>query len=169
MADIRPGDNPAEAAAEPLLTLAEAAAVTGRKPEALRAMVRTGKIRAQKGNDGRLLLAIPAHMRRPQPGPEPDPSRAEADPSRIVALEAAVEEWRAAAEDARLRAAVAEAERDAARGLAATETGLLKAELERERARADRLEAELRRPWWRKLLGGPAWVDRPLAPVGPKS
>lgn len=26
--------------------------------------------------------------------------------------------------------------------------------LEHERARGDRLEAELRRPWWRRLIGG---------------
>jgi hypothetical protein len=29
---------------------------------------------------------------------------------------------------------------------------LLREQLEREIARADRLEAELRRPWWRRLL-----------------
>jgi chromosome segregation ATPase len=29
----------------------------------------------------------------------------------------------------------------------------LKSQMEHERTRADRLEADLRRPWWRKLLG----------------
>src|SRR5690242_15710007 len=55
---------------EPRVTLAEAAAMTGRPPEAIRAMIRRGKLRAIKGNDGRTLVTIPADMRQPtgQPG-----------------------------------------------------------------------------------------------------
>ena len=29
----------------------------------------------------------------------------------------------------------------------------LKSQMEHERTRADRLEADLRRPWWRRLIG----------------
>ena len=61
MADLADDGRPAE----PLMTLAEAAAVTGRPAEAIRAMIRRGKLKATKGNDGRYLVAVPAELRRP--------------------------------------------------------------------------------------------------------
>src|SRR3954454_2794454 len=81
MAEPSNDDSPAEAAAEPLMSLAEAAAATGRKPEAIRAMVRSGRLRARRGNDGKLLIAIPAHMR------QPSGSQADAVLSRAASLD----------------------------------------------------------------------------------
>src|SRR5215212_5868467 len=102
---------------EPMVSLAEASAMTGRPAEAIRAMIRRGKLKALKGNDGRTLVAIPAELVQP-PG-QPRHSQAngqdgrvttpgEAEDSRVAAMATAVEEWRAAAEEARLAAAVAE-------------------------------------------------------------
>ena len=54
MADLADDGRPAE----PLMTLTEAAAATGRPPEAIRAMIRRGKLKATKGNDGRYLVAV---------------------------------------------------------------------------------------------------------------
>jgi hypothetical protein len=61
---------------------------------------------------------------------------------------------------ARLALVRAETERDHARELAAAERVHLeravdetRAALEREQARADRLETRLALPWWRRLLG----------------
>src|SRR3954451_6293352 len=48
----------------PLMTLSEAAIATGRQPESIRTLIRRGKIRARKGNDGRWLVEVPAEMRR---------------------------------------------------------------------------------------------------------
>lgn len=136
-------DDRDQAGDRPLMSLREAAGATGRPPEAIRAMVRRGRLVARKGNDGRLLVEVPPDLIRPDPAP------AAADPTagdgRAVGLETAVEEWRAAAEDARLDAAVA-----------AAEARLLREELARERARGERLEAELaelRQPFWRRLIG----------------
>jgi hypothetical protein len=161
MAEPSNDDSPAEAAAEPLMSLAEAAAATGRKPEAIRAMVRSGRLQARRGNDGKLLIAIPAHMR------QPSGSQAEADLSRAASLEADVERWRAAAEEARLEAAKAAVEARLEAAVAAAENRLLREELSRERERNGRLEGELRelverlerdlmearRPWWARLVG----------------
>src|SRR4051795_1113038 len=47
-------------AADPLVTLAEAAAAMGRPKEALRAMIRRGKLEAIRGHDGRFLVRLPS-------------------------------------------------------------------------------------------------------------
>src|SRR3954447_15684374 len=49
-------------AADPLVTLAEAAAAMGRPKEALRAMIRRGKLEAIRGNDGRFLVRLPSDI-----------------------------------------------------------------------------------------------------------
>jgi hypothetical protein len=116
----------------------------------------------QTGNDGRAKVRVPV-ADLPEHGPnkpEQGPSSV-ADIRRLFAERTAelkaelhearqqAEQWRTAAEQAR-----ADAERE--RGMRT----LIREQLEREVARADRLEAELlrlneaaRRPWWRKLLG----------------
>jgi hypothetical protein len=150
---------------EPLVSLADASAMTGRPAEAIRAMVRRGKLKALKGNDGRTLVAIPAELIRP-PG-QPSTSRAngqdgrpasreEADDGRVAALNEAVEEWRSAAEEARLAAAVAESRLAEAERAHVAEVAAATAKVEA----AERLIVELRkllddarRPWWRRLLG----------------
>jgi prophage DNA circulation protein len=147
------------------MTLAEAAATTGRPAEAIRAMIRRGKLKATKGNDGRYLVAVPAELRRP-PG-QPDCSRSaergQEGNGRLAALQEAVEEWRAAAEDARLEAAVATAERDAAKATAAVEIEAMRRQTGAELAAKDALVTELRamlaearRPFWRRWFGASA-------------
>ena len=158
---------------EPRVTLAEAAAMTGRPPEAIRAMIRRGKLRAIKGNDGRTLVTIPAELRQPtgQPGngrtsrgggrgdgyDGRTAAQDGAEDGRVATLEMAVEEWRAAAEEARLEAAVAAAEREAARATATAEVEAMRRQMEAELAAKDAVVAEFRamladarRPWWRR-------------------
>ncbi len=150
---------------EPMVSLAEASAMTGRPAEAIRAMIRRGKLKALKGNDGRTLVAIPAELVRPlgQPstsranGQDGRPaSREEADNSRVAALNEAMEEWRSAAEEARLAAAVAESRLAEAERAHVAEVSAATAKVEA----AERLIVELRkllddarRPWWRRWVG----------------
>jgi len=147
----------ADRAAQPLMTLAEAAAACGRPKEALRAMIRRGRLHAKRGNNGQFLVALPPEMRephgQPQRGRAVKRGEAVADGAadRAAELEDAIEEWRAAAEEARLAAAVAVAERDAA--TATIEA--LKAGLEHERAERAKLAAELaeaRKGWLERLI-----------------
>jgi len=147
--------------AEPLMTLVDAAAATGRPAEAIRAMIRRGKLKATKGNDGRYLVAVPAELRRPTGQPERGrpAQRGHDEDGRLAALQEAAEEWRAAAEEARLTAAVAAAERDAAKTTAAAEVEAMRRQTEAELAAKDALVTELRamladarRPFWRRWL-----------------
>jgi hypothetical protein len=118
------------------------------------------------GNDGRakvrvLVADLPEHV-PDKPEREPD-SLAEIRRTfaeRVAELKTELhevrqqaEQWRTAAEQARVEA---EHERGMREAEVAGERGkldLMREQLEREVTRADRLEAELRRPWWRKLLG----------------
>ena len=52
----------------PLISLAEVARLTGRHPEALRALVRRGRLTAPRGNNGRLLLRLAGCGRPRDPG-----------------------------------------------------------------------------------------------------
>src|SRR3954471_2494922 len=47
-----------------LLSLTEAAARIGRHPEALRSMIRRGRLEAVRGNDGRLLVRLTAGLQQ---------------------------------------------------------------------------------------------------------
>jgi hypothetical protein len=112
----------------------------------------------QTGNDGRAKVRVPVAdlpehgPNKPEQGPSSVADIRRLFPERTAELHEArqqAEQWRTAAEQAR-----ADAERE--RGMRT----LMREQLEREVARADRLEAELlrlneaaRRPWWRKLLG----------------
>ena len=147
----------ADREAQPLMTLAEAAAACGRPKAALRAMIRRGRLHAKRGNNGQFLVALPPEMReqhgQPQRGRAAKRTEAAANGAadRAAELEDAVEEWRLAAEEARLAAAVAAAERDAA----AAAIEVLKAGLEHERAERAQLAAELalaRKGWLERLL-----------------
>jgi hypothetical protein len=140
----------ADRAAEPLMTLAEAAATTGRPKEALRAMIRRGKLKARKGNDGQFLVELPVELRQPhgQPIRGRTAKSDEAAAGRAAELEEVVEEWRTAAEEARLAAAVATAERDAAKIAATAEAATLRELIAELRSQL----AEARRPWWRRWL-----------------
>jgi hypothetical protein len=56
----------ADRAAYPLVALAEAAAELGRPKEALRAMIRRGKLRAVRGNSGQYLVELSPDLWEPR-------------------------------------------------------------------------------------------------------
>ena len=156
-------------AVEPLMTLTEAAAAIGRAPESVRTMIRRGKLTATKGNDGRWLVSVPVGMRR-QPGQTVNGagdrnstaldhpvdhggnsanSLADSPADRLAEMEAVaddlrleVEHWRARAEQDALARVRAEGRLEATEQAHAAEVAALR-----------ELVAELRRPWWRRLVG----------------
>ena len=113
----------------PWLGLTEAAAVTGLAREAVRARARRGLIPSRKGNDGRVVVQVPAGL------------SAEAGPAEAELL----------AEVAELREALARAvaERDAAEAIRTAEVAAKVEVIEELRA----MLADLRRPWWRRWRG----------------
>jgi hypothetical protein len=138
----------------PRLPLAEAAVRLGKSVDAVRAMIRRRKLATTRGNDGRLLVSVPpslvqtdAHARpgdgetgdRSQPGARlgDDEEATRLLTERDEAL-AEADHWREQAHRAELAQARAEAEIVAKNEL----IGELKA-----------LLAEVRRPWWRRLIG----------------
>ena len=164
------------------LPLAEASQRLGVTVDSLRKRVRRGHVMARKGNDGRVLVHVPVQPDgQPTAGRWPADGEAGLDDGlaeELAAARADVERWRvlagqrevalarveelakAAAELASVQVQAARRETDQARReveLAARAHEQLLAELrqvlEHERARGDRLEAELRRPWWRRLIG----------------
>jgi hypothetical protein len=140
------------------LTLTEAAQRSGLPRETVRSRARRGLIPSRKGNRGELLVQLTAVIAAPDRGTTAVDTTVIADPDRgqttvITDLTAEVAELRE-------RLATVTAELAAARTVAAAEVAAkaemideLRRQMDRERTRADRLEAELRRPWWRKLLG----------------
>jgi hypothetical protein len=160
----------------PMLPLAVAAAMTGRPAEALRSLARRGKIQSVKGNDGRMLVEVPTWLVAGQPVTAGQDQPVIADPSRdsagrIAELELTLAELQAELAETRTALAVAQADRDAARAIAAAEAEaaermaeakitaaqrIAEAEIAAAKAEAqakDLLIAELRRPWWRRLMG----------------
>lgn len=130
--------------------------------DAVRSRIRRGQLEKRRGNDRRMLVLVLASS-APSRDEVPTGSRQGADeaseaptglpsPELVSALSAArqelvdawaeAEHWRGLAEERGL-------------GLAKAETALgeLRGVLEREQARGDRLEVELHRPWWRRLIG----------------
>lgn len=164
MADQRPGGD--ESA--PWLSLVDASSRLGVSVDAIRSRVRRGALTARRGNDGRLAVQVPADLRlsADEAGDEARlvSDQAAASQGLVDELQQEVGELRT--ELARVRARLSAAE-DLARGgieaaqrvaeaqIAARDTvnAELRRSLEREQARADRLEAEARRSWWRRLVG----------------
>jgi hypothetical protein len=159
---------------EPMMSLADASAATGRPAEAIRAMIRRGRLKAMKGNDGRTLVAIPAALFQP-PG-QPQRGRANGHAShlasrndgadgRVAGLQEAVEEWRAAAEESRLAAAVAEAKLEEAGRVHAAEVAAAVAKVEA----AERVIVELRTMLdasrAEAVKGRRGWLERVLEAV----
>jgi hypothetical protein len=185
------GDREAESDQDgrPLVTLAEAAAITGRSLGAVRAVLRRDlrrpeaerRLKAQKNNAGEWLIAVPPGWRRAAASYDAghaawDASHRpattaphDASPSvagRLSALEAVVAERLAALERdlavSQVALAKAEAERDAQQAVAQVReqaaervVAELREQLSRELARVADLErqlAEVRRPWWVRLV-----------------
>lgn len=114
----------------PWLGLSEAAAVTGLAREAVRARARRGLIPSRKGNDGRIVVQIPAGL------------AAEAGQGEAGLLA----ELTAEVADLREALARAVAERDAAMAVRMAEVAAKVELIEELRA----MLADARRPWWQR-------------------
>jgi hypothetical protein len=134
------GETSREAAGEgEWLSVAAAARRLRVTPRAIRSRIEHGSLRWKAaGNSGKLVLI--------EPGEAPEEAPREEELERLRAELAELRE--------RLTAALVIG------GRAEERAALLQAALEREQARADRLEAavqklheEALRPWWRRLLG----------------
>jgi chromosome segregation ATPase len=132
----------------PMLPLAEAAQRLGRSKEAIRALIRRGRLATVRGNDGKVLVAVPTELAEGAERSRPEDDLGEL---RERAHEAELAQARAEAElkvrleqlDALKAETVARAEQSAE----------LKGELAAARAELAQLKAELaeaRRPWWRR-------------------
>ena len=135
-------------AATVLLPLEEAASRLGLHPSALRSRIRRGNAVAKKGNDGRILVEVPANA-----WPRHDHAPASLDEE--MALE--VDMVRRELEAARLALVKAEGERDAAVARLQAERDAVMATAAAKVEAAERIIAELRamladarRPWWRR-------------------
>ena len=148
---------------QPWLSLTEAAAVSGLAREAIRARVRRGLITARKGNRGELMVQLPAGL------------VAEVGQGEAAAMAGLVADLTAEVAELRQALAMATAEVDTAKAVAmagvdtakavaearveaaaAARVSAAKVEVAALRELADRLTAELaevRRPWWSRLIG----------------
>lgn len=142
----------------PMISLAEAAVLAGRHPEALRSMIRRGQLSARRDNRRGWLVAAP------QPAgtaAEPVENTSRPPSDRLIPdMEDALAELRE--EVAGLREALgrSEAGREAAVALARKEGELEAAKAQAEATVLRELVAELkaalvdaRRPWWRRWMG----------------
>jgi chromosome segregation ATPase len=133
--------------AETWLPLNEASRRLVMTVDALRSRVRRGLIESRKGNDGRIVVRV-----SDQSATGHDVVANEADDllrQELIEARAEADHWRTRAEQARNEATDHKARLD---GKDAVITSL-REQLDRERDRADRLEAELRRPFWRRWFG----------------
>jgi hypothetical protein len=140
------------------LPLFEAAQRMGKSTEAVRALIRRGRIEAVRGNDGRLLVAVPSELVRAdnRTGPNERPDDDLLARALVEREEALVEldHQRERAHEAELVAASVKAELAVRVEL----MDALKAELAAREERLAELKAELaeaRRPWWRRWIGDP--------------
>jgi hypothetical protein len=138
----------------PRLPLAETAARLGKSVDAVRAMIRRGKLATQRGNDGRLLVSVPPKLAqaageaRPGDGEAGDQSGLGArlgEDGAATRLLVERDEALAEADHWREKAHLAELAQARAEAAAEAKDALI------EELRA--MLAEARRPWWRRLLG----------------
>jgi hypothetical protein len=156
----------------PWLTISEAAERTGRKLDAMRALVRRGRLPRKKGNRGEWLVQIPGMAVRPALDPDSD---GDLDPdvdgdsdSELAVLREQMTKLRIGLARAEERTTAAEREVELLRELLASERerhhdalAAAKAIAAAKEAAAERVIdalnqrlAELRRPWWRRMLSG---------------
>lgn len=147
MADRQADEQPTRAEQRPLVTLAEAGRLTGRHPEALRAMVRRGRLRMTRGNDGRMLIELPDEATGLGAGQQP--AEAGRLAGQVDELDELVADLRDELGVLKVELARAEADRDAARTVAEARVEAKDALISELRE----LLADARRPWWRKLVG----------------
>ena len=151
-AHLLPGHEPAGV----YVSLAEAAALTGQHPEALRAKARRGRIPALRGNDGTWRVQVPAARAEAGHLPEQATRLAglERDVARLGEQLARAEAGRdAAIAQAKADAQVAVAQAERAAAVAEAQAAMLRETVADLRVRLDRAETRLTVPWWRRLLG----------------
>jgi hypothetical protein len=129
------GDEP------PAIGVAEAAKRLGKTVDAVRSLARRGKLKARRGNDGKLLIML-------APGDEAatvaDEMADGHDEARAVLrdqledMRDQIEHWRRSSEEARVAQARAEERAEAQRELV---------------AELHKLLDDARRPWWRRWMG----------------
>lgn len=162
------------------LTLSEAASRSGLHKEALRARAKRGQLQHRRSNRGEMLVLLPPELLTPAQG-FAHPAQGFAQPAAQAAHGSAPEQAQAQVEqlaellrdaegelaEAKVIIATLKEQTESARAVAIADVATARAEIEaqglvlvelrrtldHERLRADRLEAELRRPWWRRLIG----------------
>ena len=138
----------------PWLTLTEAAQRSGFPRETVRSRARRGLILSRKGNRGELLVQLTTVMTDPNHGTTAAPTMVMTNLDH--GTNAVVADLTAEVAELRERLATVTAELTAARTVAAAEVAAkaeiideLRRQLEHERQQL----IELRRPWWRRLMG----------------
>ena len=145
----------------PRLPLAEAAARLGKSVDAVRAMIRRGKLATVRGNDGRLLVAVPPSLAQAIDQPRLDGDEA-SDRSGLgarlgedgAATRLLIERDEALAEADHWREKAHRAE--LAQTRAEAEAGMKEELIQELRKMLGSLRGELaeaRRPWWRRWIG----------------
>jgi hypothetical protein len=129
------GDEP------PAIGVAEAAKRLGKTVDAVRSLARRGKLKARRGNDGKLLIMLPSGDEAVTVADEMADGHDEAMAGLRDQLEDTrdqLEHWRRSAEEARVAQARAEERAEAQRELVTELRKLLD---------------DARRPWWRRWVG----------------
>jgi hypothetical protein len=136
------------------LTLTEAAQRSGFPRETVRSRARRGLIPSRKGNRGELLVQLTTVMTASDHGTNAAPTTVMTTPDHGQAT--VIADLTAEVTELRERLATVSAELTAARTVAAAEVAAkaeiideLRRQLEHERQQL----IELRRPWWRRLMG----------------
>jgi hypothetical protein len=143
------------------LTVDEAAARRGTTVDAIRGLIRRGRIESRKDNEGRVRVRLPTVEAPVAPSRPPVDDEARLGGAEAIPPKAGAEgdRWRVAAEERaaqveRLRAELDELRRQVM--TMAVEQARAQEQARAERAIADELRAQLawhRQPWWRRWVG----------------
>jgi hypothetical protein len=134
---------------EPYVTLAEAGRISGKHPDAIRALIRRGRLQGRKSNTGHWLVQIPAGwMAESEPGDDVD----------TPGLHRTITELHQEVAGLRERCGRAESGLDSERTERARERAMLESVVGDLRADRDRLAAEL-------ALARKGWLERVLEAV----